>query len=240
MALANYTDLLNSIDGKSAWLHRNDLAAIVPDWVTLCEVTINKGDMLVMGVDGLRTSDMETTWDSTSTNPATTTSGTATVALPSDFLEFRAPLYITFQGFRRELRQRPPSPMSLSERAQINSIPTTYWISGNNLHLDPIPNATYNMTGDYYTEVPSLETNATNWLMTAAPGVYLNGAIAHGLLWLGPEFIASPRGNGFMQSFRMGLSQVQRADNKKRFSNVRMGTEAAQMLPGRYSILSGY
>jgi|TARA_R110000764_G_scaffold203765_2_gene288993 hypothetical protein len=240
MALANYADLLASINSKSGWLHRNDLAEIVPDWVTLCEVTINKGDLDGLNVESLRVGDMETTWDSSSTKPATTTSGVQTVALPDDFLEFRSPVFITFQGFRRELTQRPPSPMSLARRGEVESIPQTYWITGNNINLDPVPDGGYNITADYYAKVPSLEANSTNWLMTEAPGVYLYGALAQGLLWLGPEFVNSPRGIGFMQAFKTSLAQVRRADIKKRFKNVRMRTDAARMTGPQYSIISGY
>lgn len=220
MALANYTDLIASINASGGWLHRDDLSAIAPDWVTLCETTINYGNG--EDVSGLRTAAQETTAN------LTCTAGTQTVSLPSDYLEMRR-VYITVSGVRRELYGRPVTPISMFDASIVSAIPETYFVTGSTLYLVPIPSSAYVITILYYAKVGPIATSNTNWLMTAAPMVYLAGTIAHGAPWLGARFDPSP----WIASFKMGMKQVT-ANDQARFKNTQLRSEAANMTRGSY------
>lgn len=229
MALANYTDLLASINGTAAWLHRSDLLTIAPDWVTLCETTLNQGDLLLLGVDGLRTADQETAWTSASSVPARTTANSAVVTLPTDFLEMRT-LYLQYSGGGgKELRERPASPIPIGTLTQTSGPPSTYTVVGNTLVFDRPCDQAYNLVGDYYAKIGPLATSGTNWLMTRAPNVYLAGSIAHGAPWMGPTFNATP----WVTAFKIALAGVRRADARKRHTNTTLRTEAARVTGSR-------
>lgn len=229
MALTNYADLLAAINGSAAWLHRSDLAGIAPDWVTLCEATINQGDLEIIGVDGLRTADQETAWTSASTVPAVAVANSAEVTLPTDFLEMRT-LYLTFSGGGGyELVQRPSLPIPQQSIIAAPGPPRTYKIVGNTIVFDRPADQAYPLVGDYYAKVGPLATSGTNWLMTKAPNVYLAGSIAHGAPWMGPNFNAAP----WIAAFKVAMAQVRRSDARKRHSNTTMRTEAARMVGNR-------
>jgi hypothetical protein len=229
MALATYDDLINSINGTAKWLHRSDLAAIAVDWVTLAETVMNYGDLVVLGVDGLRTGDQETAWTSTSTVPAVCVVGSAAVTLPTDFLEMRS-LYLRYSGGGgRELIQRPVTPVPVGTLTQTNGIPTTYWVVGNTIVFDRPCDQAYQLVGDYYAKIGPLATQSTNWLMTKFPNVYLSGAIACGAPWMGPSFNPLP----WITGFKTGMAAVRRADARKRSQNTTMRTEAARMTGNR-------
>lgn len=228
MALANYTDLLNSINGSGAWLHRTDLGTIAPDWVTICETNINYGDVEVLGVEGLRTGNQESVFN------LSTTPGVQTVDLPDNFLEMRKVWY-TFNGVKIELPQRPISPMGRDEAWNVQSIPRTYSIVGSQMVIYPIPNDTYVLTLDAYQTVGPLATQGTNWLMTVAPMVYLSGSILAGSPWMGPSFNPSP----WAQMFKAGMAQVQRKDAKLRSRLTTMRSDYSYLQQAPYSILTG-
>lgn len=232
-SLANYTDLVDAVSTAGGWLHRTDNATIVPVCIQMAEVSINYGlpdPNPLLNIEPLRVLEMETAYS------GTTTAGTVTVALPTNFLEWRK-LYITYNGIRRELRQRSAIPMSLSERSILQAIPERYWIQGSSMYLDPIPDAAYTLTGDYYLKVPALTSAATtNWLLTAAPMVYLAGTILHGSLWFGTKFDQTK----WAKAFKVSMDQVSQNDIRKRgFGNVTTPVDCAFISRGRFNIRTG-
>lgn len=229
MALENYTDLLNAINGAAGWLHRTDLADIAPTWISLAEVTMNYGDLEVLGIDGLRTGAQETI------GTLSTTGGTQTVALPTDHLETRK-IYYNLSGTRFELVEAPAIPIRLNESSNVQAPPTTYITTGSNLYLIPIPDQTYTITIDYYAKIgPLTASNSTNWLMTMSPMTYLAGAIYHGSLWFGNKFDQTK----WAGAFKASMSQVARADAQRRFRNTRLRSEVAGLQNRPFSILTG-
>ena len=216
LSLATYDDLIASINSQGGFMHRNDLADVLPVAVQMCETTINYGDGDQL--DGLRVAAQETV------TTLTCTPGTQTVALPTDWLEIRR-IYITVSGIRRELKGRPVAPISVTDAAVVQSIPETFFIQGRNLYLDPIPNSAFPITLDYYAAVGPLATQGTNWLLTAAPIVYLAGTILHMAPWMGPTFNADPWAKGFA----VGMKQVQSQDSS-RYANIRLRSEVASMV----------
>lgn len=233
MALANYSDLIAAINSSAGWLHRGDLGTIAPDWVTLAEAVFNYGGELPNGrvIDGLRTGSQETV------TTLTTTAGTQTVALPSDFLEARK-IYYTLSGTRFELKERPIIPMSLNERSQVQAPPTTFYIQGSSLYLIPIPDQAYTITLDYYAKIGPLATSSTNWLMTQSPMVYLSGSIVQGALWMGAKF-ASQQAQPWIAQFISSMEGVRRADIRKRHRLTTMRSEVAGLQDRPFNITTG-
>lgn len=232
MALSNYTDLLAAINGAAAWLHRTDLGTIAPDWVTLCEATINYGGRIGgQRIKGLRTKDQETV------TTLSTVGGTQTVALPSGFLQARR-LYYTLGGVRVEIPIRPAQPLSTYESSNAQGPISTAFVQGTNLYLIPIPDTVYTLTLDYYAKVGPLATSSTNWLMTASPMVYLHGSIAHGALWMGAKF-AKENGGVWLDGFISALEGIRQSDNDYRFRNTTMRSEAAQFQNRPFNIVTG-
>lgn len=233
MALSTYTDLIASINNSAGWLHRNDLGTIAPDWVPLAEAMMNYGGELPGGrvIDGLRTGAQETV------TTLTTTSGTQTVALPSDFLEMRK-IYYTLSGVRFPLVERPVIPMSINESSNVLAPPSTFYIQGSSLYLIPIPDQTYTITLDYYAKIGPLSSSATNWLMTQSPMVYLAGSIVQGALWLGTKF-ALEGAQPWIAQFISALEGVRRADIRKRHRLTTMRSEVAALQNRPFNIITG-
>lgn len=225
ITLATYADLISILSTSAGFLHRTDTADIMPLCVQMCETTINYGDG--EDLDGLTTAAQETI------GTLTTVAGTQTVALPTDYLSIRK-LYLTVGGVRRELIQAPTTPMRMSETGNYQSIPETYIITGGNLYLFPKPDSAYTLTIDYYTKVGPLVTQSTNWLLTAAPMVYLGGTVLHGAPWFGPTFNPAP----WEKMFRTGMKQVQGQDDA-RFENVTLRTEVATLIRQGFDIRTG-
>lgn len=227
ITLATYADLISILSTSGGFIHRSDTADIMPLCVQMCETTINSGDG--DQIDGLTTGSQETI----TSPPLVTVAGIQTVALPTDFLSMRK-IYINVGGVRRELIQAPTIPLRMSETSNVLSIPETYIIVGSSLYLLPIPDSVYQITIDYYAKVGPLITQSTNWLLTAAPMVYLAGTVLHGALWFGPSFDPTP----WRLAFTAGMKQVQSQD-MTRFQNVTLRTEVATLTRQGFDIRSG-
>lgn len=225
ITLATYADLVSILSTSAGFLHRTDTADIIPLCVQMCETTINFGDG--DEIDGLCTGQQETI------TTLTTTANVQTVALPSNWLSIRK-LYLTIGGVRRELIQAPTLPIRMQEASNVSSIPETYIITGSNLYLMPKPDSAYTLTLDYYIKVGPLATQGSNWLLTAAPMVYLGGTVLHGASWFGPTFNPAPWAN----MFRVGMQQVSNQD-LSRFENVTLRTEVASLIRQGFDIRTG-
>lgn len=149
MALANYTDLKASI---ASWLPRSDLTSLIPDFIALAEAAFNRE---------LRTLQQETR--------ATFTISGEFVAVPNDFLEVRSLQLDT--DIRAMLECVAPD--AGVDGYTVAGTPRKFAISGGTIRFAPVPDATYSATLIYYAKIPPMSLNATNWLLTAYPDLYL-------------------------------------------------------------------
>jgi hypothetical protein len=155
MSLTNYTDLQAGI---ANWLQRADLAAIVPDFVTLFEACANRR---------LRVRQQEAT--------AELMPAAGVVALPGDYLAWRR---LTWTGSpRRELSYVEPSWLQGAYPDAPVDIPAVFTIEGGNILTMPIDPTGTALELVYFQQIPPLAANATNWLMSAHPDLYLFGAL---------------------------------------------------------------
>lgn len=160
MALLTYSDLQTQIGN---WLERADLAAIIPDFVTLFEAHVNRR---------LRVRQME------AQATLTTSGGIATI--PSDYLVYRS---VTWDGDTpRELSYAEPTwfrayfAVTEDDDPNITGTPTIWTIDqGNVFSCMPIDD-TADILFRYYQKIPALS-SGVNWLYAAHPDVYLFGCL---------------------------------------------------------------
>ena len=151
MALANYTDLVAAING---WLNRADMATIAPDLITLAENEFNRI---------LRTPEMEVRSTATMTGEA--------LAGPADFIGLRA-------------RSSNGAKFEFTSPDDLFAIPESYTgrpyyvtVADGQFFFRPVPSSGVAEIV-YYQKIPALTaSNATNWLMTKYPDLYLFGAL---------------------------------------------------------------
>lgn len=157
MALASYSDLKSAV---ADWLARTDLTSRIPDFITLAESRVNRE---------LRVREM--------VSQVTGTVGTATLAIPSDFIEV---LRFTLDTETDAPLEYRPVDDSEHRAASLSSGPPAWFsVIGGQFRLYPQPDGDYAYMLDYYAQLPALsDSNTTNWLLEKAPDVYLFGALA--------------------------------------------------------------
>lgn len=159
MAIANYTDLQNSV---ASWLNRSDLAALIPDFITLAEAKLN-GDL-----ENVRSMESKTT--------LSTTNNVATVTLPSDMLEMKR--LVVVDSYDTVLKYLSPDELAADYADNQTGRPVVFTVSGSTIELAPIPDGVYSLELTYFQKVPALSaSNTTNWLLSAWPNAYLYGAL---------------------------------------------------------------
>ncbi len=157
-AITDYASLQTAV---SSWLHRTDLTAFVPDFISLAEGKMS-ADISARPMD-VRTN-------------LTATISNAYVTLPSDMLEMRRLLLVTDPVY--VLRYAAPDEITAEfPTAQVGK-PTTFTVIGSQIQLAPIPDTAYSIELTYKQKIPSLSgTNTSNWLLAAFPNVYLYAAL---------------------------------------------------------------
>lgn len=148
MAIVDYSSLQTAV---ANYLHRSDLTAIIPDFISLAEAKLSRR---------LRLRAMEQ-------SVSATISGNST-ALPAGFREVRS-LYINdgSNSYRLEYKT-PEQRIPYLQSGRVNA----FTIIGSDIHWLPQPNGTLTYTLNYYEGFDPLE-DGQNWLILNAPDVYL-------------------------------------------------------------------
>lgn len=152
MALNTYDALVSSIAG---WLMRDDLAAVIPDFVALAEADMSSR---------LRLRSMLTE----------TTVAAAGGALPVDCVKVRS---VALDGYGHLEFASDASVEGYS--VGLRGGPARYWtIEGNSLTIGPAQTGGGTVTLRYYRRIPALgPSNQTNDVLTASPALYLYGSL---------------------------------------------------------------
>jgi hypothetical protein len=113
----------------------------------------------------------------TVSNSLTTTSGSETVTLPTDFTGART-FYLSTDPITI-LEFVDPTTLFTQYPDSSTGKPAKYTIVGTNTaYLRPIPDSTYSMRLIYYAKLAALSDSATsNWLLTYGPDVYIAAAM---------------------------------------------------------------
>jgi hypothetical protein len=158
MTITNYTTLKAAI---ADWLLRDDLTAVIPSFIALAETQMQR-EIRHHKMMQRAEADIDTRY----------------FALPSDWLE-TARFHVTGdRPSRLELTSMDDMLQMRQMNGNTSGRPTHYAHIGEQLEVFPTPGATYNVELLYFQKIPPLsDGNATNWLLTDYPDVYLYGAL---------------------------------------------------------------
>ena len=161
------TDLQSAIVEYLARDQDTTLIARVPSFIQLFEAKMNRN---------LFVRQMETRAQAI-TDPALT-SEPEFVALPSDFQTMRR-IRMTSDVRKTPLDYITPTQMDefRAKRADTEGRPRFFTIFGNEIELFPTPGIAVTLEMIYRALIPSLNANASNWLLTLAPDAYLYGSL---------------------------------------------------------------
>jgi hypothetical protein len=163
MALSNYTELQATVAG---YLARDDLTSRIPDFVVLAEAKFNR----VLLHPRMETRDTLTV-DTNLASPEF-------LDLPTDFQTMRMVRLPDETGKPRLqfLTQTQMDDYRYSTD-NVTGTPVYFTIVGDQIELAPTPNEDMDIEVLYRGNIPALASNATNWLLTLAPDLYLYGAL---------------------------------------------------------------
>jgi len=158
MSLDTYTNLQAAV---AAWLPDASLTSRIPDFIQLAETDCNTQ---------LRTRYQEARAQLNITGEY--------VTLPNDFREFRS-------GYLNSSPRRQFEFMPNDQQTAL-IVNNTVWgdcqkvyfsIQGDSFRFAPVPTGGETAQIQYWAKIPPLAQNATNWLLTNFPNVYLFGAL---------------------------------------------------------------
>jgi hypothetical protein len=157
MSISTYSELQAAVAG---WLHRDDLTLLIPDFIRLAEARLSRK---------LRTRAMLTDFPTVAL-----VSGAA--SLPSGFRAFKELRYDGSPGYTLEAR-----PLEWIRSQSDNAgRPLYFAVTSTQVICWPQSGS---IRGTYYTEIPALASNSTNWLLTAHPDLYLFAALTESALY---------------------------------------------------------
>jgi hypothetical protein len=197
MSFTTYAELQTTI---AEYLARSDLTTQIPDFIRLAEVRLRRD---------LRIRQMLTS------TTLTCTSGTATVTIPSDFLEIKD--FVVTGNPVRPLNYESPSLFSRNSRSMDAGKPLDYTVLATTFKLAPIPDSNYTLNLVYSAAPAFLTTaNTTNTFLTECPDLLLYAA----LLEAEPYLMNDARLNTWGSMFDRAMGSLTRSDEKGQFSGV--------------------
>lgn len=160
MALTNYGELKTAL---ASWLHRSDLTAQIPDFISLAESRIQSdlGDALILDYAGT----------------LVTTAGTRTYAAPSGFVRLRSCVDLQIVLAEEIAQAWADSPISAE--------PDYIAWDGAQFVVHPSPDAAYAFPYVAQVRFSALSNDAdTNTILARWPGLYLYGALSEAAPYL--------------------------------------------------------
>ena len=201
MAITTYAELKSSI---ANWLNRDDLTAVIPDFISLTEAGINRD---------LRHYKM--------INRVDATLDSRYVQMPADWLETVRFGITSGTTYRLELISRDDMLEYRQNTSDVAGIPKFYANIGDTIEVFPTPAAEYQMQLQYYAKTPALsDSNTDNWLLSDAPDIYLYGALVQAAPYLNDD----ARVQTWAALYSAAIQSLQKASDDTRFagSGLRM------------------
>lgn len=196
MSIDTYAELQSAI---ADFLNREDLSAVIPTFISLAEADINRT---------LRDYRME--------KRSTALVDAQYSALPIDWVE-TIRVQIAGDTSRLELVSDGALADMRAARSDTGGKPTHYAHTAGGLELFPTPDAEYTVEIVYFAKVPALSVTATtNWLLSAAPDVYLYGALTQSAPYLKDDQRA-PVWAGLYQN---AITSLNTASERSRYSGT--------------------
>jgi len=187
MSISTYSELTTSV---SNWMHRSDLVSMVPDFIQLGEVMLNRD---------LRLASME----NVSTINTSITDRFAT--LPTGFLE-AIDLALYSDSYPQVLTQVPLSEINFRSIATGSLALPHFYAVTSNIVFDTISDQVYPCALRYYKKL-DITTDLTNSVLTNSPDLYLNSAFLYASIYTKDDQRAA--------EFRALLSEGIKTENRK-------------------------
>ena len=160
MSITSYTELQTAVGN---WIHRSDLAAQIPDFITLAEVMMN-GDLKS------RSQEMRMT--------LTCDTSSRLITLPTDMLEMRRLTLMSADPVRVLEYKSPEQLIADSTYITGAAMPDSFTVVAGSIEFNSIPDSAYPVELIYQQRLPALSnSNTTNWLLTNWPNAYLFGTL---------------------------------------------------------------
>jgi hypothetical protein len=165
MALTTYDELKAAIADT---LNRDDLTAVIPDFITMAESDMN------MNVRHWRQEER-----------AIAPIDTQYSAIPSDFLEVIS-FHISSGDFRSlELISKAEMLDRRYKSGDASGKPAFYAITAGEIEVYPTPDGEYTTELYYFSRLDALSaSNTTNWMLEYFPSAYLYGSLVHSAPYL--------------------------------------------------------
>lgn len=169
MALNTYTALKTSI---ADFLNRDDLTSVIPDFIALAEAQMNR--------------DVRH-WKMEARSSGQQSSGDEYMQVPADWIE-TIRLHLTGTGTTVvNLVSRDAMADKRAANEDATGTPRMYTHADGQFQLYPTPSVDTDFELLYYQKIPSLSSNADNWLLLEAPDVYLYGSLVHSAPYLAED-----------------------------------------------------
>jgi hypothetical protein len=197
MSFTTYAELQTTIAG---YLARSDLTTQIPDFIRLAETRLRRD---------LRIRQMLTS------TTITCTSGTATVSIPSNFLQVSD--FVVAGNPVQPLAYESPALFSRNSRTMDAGKPKTYTVLASTFKLAPIPDSGYSLTLIYSAAPDFLSTsNTSNSFLTVCPDLLLYAS----LLEAEPYLMNDARINTWGTMFDRAMNGLTASDEQGQYSGV--------------------
>lgn len=205
MAITTYSELQTAV---KSWSKRADLDSIIPDFIRLSELRVNRN---------LRIRKMETRVRTD------TVAEQEYYGLPTNFLQMRS--FKLNTSPLTDLEYLTPERMDTVWAGSQTGQPKAYTVVGDEIRLGPTPDSAYTMEMLYWQKPASLSDSATtNFMLTANPDALLYGALIELCSY-------SENDKGVMkwtQLFNEAITAVQTEDDRDRASGGALQVRADQ------------
>jgi hypothetical protein len=196
MALNTFTALKASI---ADFLNRDDLTAVIPDFISLAEAQINR-DVRHWKMEA-RSSGQQSVADEY-------------MQIPADWVE-TIRLHLTGSGTSVvNLISRDSMADKRSSAEDVSGTPIYYTHADGQFQLYPTPSEDTDFELLYFQKIPSLISNSDNWLLLEAPDVYLYGALLHSA----PYLVEDQRIAVWAQMYSAAVQRLNEVSEDARFS----------------------
>lgn len=215
MAISTYAELQTAVGN---WLNRGDLAAVIPDFISLCEAKINRTTRLLQA--------------EAIVNLSTSTSSRL-VAFPSGMQEL-LDLSIVIPNAndsQDQLTYISPDRMTW-EVTNIPQQPELYTIR-DKIELNSYSDQVYALKA-HIRQKWDIASSGTNWLLTNYPDIYLYGSLAEAA-----PYIKDDARIGIWQSlYAQAVGQANESDSRSRV-NGPLVVDVPVLVAGRFDIYQG-
>ena len=196
MALNTFTALKASV---ADFLNRDDLTAVIPDFISLAEAQINR--------------DVRH-WKMEARSSGQQSSGDEYMQIPADWVE-TIRLHLTGTGTTVvNLVSRDSMADKRAGQEDTAGTPIMYTHADGQFQLYPTPSEDTDFELLYFQKIPSLISNSDNWLLLEAPDVYLYGALLHSA----PYLVEDQRIAVWAQMYSAAVQRLNEVSEDARFS----------------------